>query len=362
MPRSLPSGGAGDHRGTPGSVPGSGRRGAVCRGPLPDERRRRPTASPRTSTTSRPCSTTTTGRCCTGCGRSWTSRSQPVINEYWTRAKTPLRPHPRAWPSSASPAPRTPATAAPAEVLAARRDDRHGAVPGRPVDGRRSWVCTAGWRWARIYLCGSEEQKERWLPTMARMELIGAFGLTEPDAGSDVARRPADDGPPGRRRLGARRAEEVDRQRELRRPDHHLGPRRRHRAGARASSSRRAPPGSPTVDLEDKIALRAVQNALITLDGVRVPGGEPAAGGARLPRHRERAADDPGGRRLVGRRLRAAAPTSTRCATPCERNQFGRPIVELPAGAGPAGADARQHHRLGGDVRAALPAAGRRRT
>ena len=38
-----------------------------------------------------------------------------------------------------------------------------------------------------IYLCGSEEQKERWLPEMARMEKIGAFGLTEPDVGSSVA-------------------------------------------------------------------------------------------------------------------------------------------------------------------------------
>lgn len=32
---------------------------------------------------------------------------------------------------------------------------------------------------------GSEEQKERWLPPMSRGEVIGCFGLTEPDAGSD---------------------------------------------------------------------------------------------------------------------------------------------------------------------------------
>jgi glutaryl-CoA dehydrogenase len=38
-----------------------------------------------------------------------------------------------------------------------------------------------------IAVLGSEEQKERWLPPMARMEKIGAFGLTEPDHGSDVA-------------------------------------------------------------------------------------------------------------------------------------------------------------------------------
>ena len=38
-----------------------------------------------------------------------------------------------------------------------------------------------------IVLCGSPEQQDRWLPAMQRMELIGAFGLTEPDGGSDVA-------------------------------------------------------------------------------------------------------------------------------------------------------------------------------
>src|ERR1700754_909827 len=38
-----------------------------------------------------------------------------------------------------------------------------------------------------INRCGSEEQKERWLPPMARLEKIGAFGLTEPHGGSDVA-------------------------------------------------------------------------------------------------------------------------------------------------------------------------------
>lgn len=35
-----------------------------------------------------------------------------------------------------------------------------------------------------IFLCGSEEQKKKWLPPMARMEKIGSFGLTEPEVGS----------------------------------------------------------------------------------------------------------------------------------------------------------------------------------
>lgn len=46
-----------------------------------------------------------------------------------------------------------------------------------------------------IHAFGSEEQRQRWLPGMAAGELIGCFGLTEPDSGSDpgsmrtVARR-----------------------------------------------------------------------------------------------------------------------------------------------------------------------------
>jgi glutaryl-CoA dehydrogenase len=38
-----------------------------------------------------------------------------------------------------------------------------------------------------IWAFGSEEQKLRWLPRMARGEVIGCFGLTEPDSGSDPA-------------------------------------------------------------------------------------------------------------------------------------------------------------------------------
>jgi glutaryl-CoA dehydrogenase len=52
--------------------------------------------------------------------------------------------------------------------------------------GVRSFVSVQGslamfaiWRW------GTEEQKQRWLPPMHAGELLGCFGLTEPDAGSD---------------------------------------------------------------------------------------------------------------------------------------------------------------------------------
>jgi glutaryl-CoA dehydrogenase len=50
-----------------------------------------------------------------------------------------------------------------------------------------------------IHRWGSEDQKQEWLPRMARGEVIGSFGLTEPEAGSDpsgmttFARRDGDD-------------------------------------------------------------------------------------------------------------------------------------------------------------------------
>ena len=47
-----------------------------------------------------------------------------------------------------------------------------------------------------IHAFGSEEQRQRWLPPMARGEAIGCFGLTEPQGGSD----------PGNMRTHARRA------------------------------------------------------------------------------------------------------------------------------------------------------------
>ena len=74
-----------------------------------------------------------------------------------------------------------------------------------------------------IFLCGSEEQKQKWLPPMARLEKIGSFGLTEPLVSSGAsggllttAKRDGD-------AWILERPEEVDRQRHLRRPHDYLG-------------------------------------------------------------------------------------------------------------------------------------------
>jgi glutaryl-CoA dehydrogenase len=44
----------------------------------------------------------------------------------------------------------------------------------------------AGLAMRAIHMLGSEEQKRRWLPAMARVEKLGAFALTEPEHGSDA--------------------------------------------------------------------------------------------------------------------------------------------------------------------------------
>jgi glutaryl-CoA dehydrogenase len=54
--------------------------------------------------------------------------------------------------------------------------------------GLRSFVSVQGsLAMFAIHRFGSEEQREQWLPRMAAGEVIGCFGLTEPDAGSDPA-------------------------------------------------------------------------------------------------------------------------------------------------------------------------------
>src|SRR5215210_6404268 len=54
--------------------------------------------------------------------------------------------------------------------------------------GLRTFVSVQGsLAMSAVYKFGCEEQKEEWLPRMARGEAIGCFGLTEPTAGSDPA-------------------------------------------------------------------------------------------------------------------------------------------------------------------------------
>ncbi|HWG64715.1 MAG TPA: acyl-CoA dehydrogenase family protein [Streptosporangiaceae bacterium] len=121
-----------------------------------------------------------------------------------------------------------------------------------------------------IYLCGSEEQKQRWLPEMARLEKIGAFALTEPDVGSGAAggltttarRDGADWVLDGQKKwigngtfadyivVWARDADDGQ---------------------VKGFVVENGTPGLAATKMRDKIALRVVQNAYITLEDVRVP-------------------------------------------------------------------------------------------
>jgi glutaryl-CoA dehydrogenase len=121
-----------------------------------------------------------------------------------------------------------------------------------------------------IYLCGSDEQKQRWLPAMARMEKIGAFGLTEPDVGSGAARgltttarRDGDEWVLDGQKKWIGNATFAD----------HVVIWARDVADNQVKGFVVEPPapGFSTTKMKDKIALRVVQNAIITLDGVRVP-------------------------------------------------------------------------------------------
>ncbi|WP_051324673.1 acyl-CoA dehydrogenase family protein [Candidatus Solirubrobacter pratensis] len=121
-----------------------------------------------------------------------------------------------------------------------------------------------------ILACGDEKQQRRWLPAMSRFEQVGAFGLTEPHGGSDVAggletaaRRDGDEWVLN----GAKRwignatfadlvviwARDVETNQVL------------------GFVVEKGTPGFDATKIERKIALRIVQNADIVLEDCRVP-------------------------------------------------------------------------------------------
>ncbi|WIY01814.1 acyl-CoA dehydrogenase family protein [Amycolatopsis mongoliensis] len=121
-----------------------------------------------------------------------------------------------------------------------------------------------------IHSGGSQEQRDRWLPEMAAMDKIGAFAMTEPLGGSDVAggmrttaKRDGDtwilDG--AKKWIGNATfadyivvwARDVD--------DNHV----------KGFVVEKDMPGFVPEKIEGKIAFRIVENAEITLTGVRVP-------------------------------------------------------------------------------------------
>lgn len=121
-----------------------------------------------------------------------------------------------------------------------------------------------------IDLCGSDEQRERWLPKMRSMELIGAFGVTEPTeaptsrAASKPPRRDGDEWVLNgeKRWIGnATFADLVI-----------IWARDEADGEVKGFVVEKGTPGFQATKIERKLALRTVQNADITLTDCRVPG------------------------------------------------------------------------------------------
>jgi alkylation response protein AidB-like acyl-CoA dehydrogenase len=121
-----------------------------------------------------------------------------------------------------------------------------------------------------IFLAGSEEQKQRWLPPMARLEKIGAFGLTEPLVGSGTsggllttAKREGDNWVLNGQKKWIGNATWGDVTiiwaRDV--ADNQV----------KGFIVENKTPGFKADKIQNKMALRVVQNALITLDNCRVP-------------------------------------------------------------------------------------------
>jgi glutaryl-CoA dehydrogenase len=178
-----------------------------------------------------------------------------------------------------------------------------------------------------IHHCGSEAQKEQWLPAMARLEKIGAFGLTEPEVGSGVARglqtTARRDGDTwvlngAKRWIGnATFADVVI-----------IWARDEADDQVKGFLVEQGTPGFTATKMEHKIALRAVQNADIVLTDVEVPES------ARL-QHANTFMDTAG---VLTQSRIAVAWEATGCARGAyevalryatERQQFGRPIAKF---------------------------------
>jgi alkylation response protein AidB-like acyl-CoA dehydrogenase len=130
-----------------------------------------------------------------------------------------------------------------------------------------------------IYLAGSEEQKQKWLPAMARLEKIGCFGLTEPLVGSGAAggltttaKREGDTWILNGQKKWIGNSTWCDVSiiwaRDL--ADNQV-------KGFIVEN--KTTPGFSVEKIEHKIALKVVQNGLITLDNCRVPEENRLQGG-----------------------------------------------------------------------------------
>jgi glutaryl-CoA dehydrogenase len=127
----------------------------------------------------------------------------------------------------------------------------------------------AGLAMRSIHMLGSEQQRRRWLPAMARVEALGAFALTEPEHGSDsvaletTARREGDEWviEGSKRWIGNGTVADVV----------VVWARDTDDGQVKGFLVEPATAGYDATVIEGKASVRAIWNADICLDGVRVP-------------------------------------------------------------------------------------------
>src|SRR3954467_14460200 len=148
--------------------------------------------------------------------------------------------------------------------------------------GLRSFVSVQGsLAMFAIHRWGSDEQKDEWLPRMATGELLGCFGLTEPDAGSDPgsmrtrARRDGDDWVLHGQKMWITNGSIADVAVVWANTDE----------GVRGFLVPKDTPGFTTQEIHKKLSLRASITSELLLDDVRLPADAllPEATGLRGP-------------------------------------------------------------------------------
>jgi glutaryl-CoA dehydrogenase len=187
----------------------------------------------------------------------------------------------------------------------------------------------AGLAMLSIAMCGSEEQKERWLPAMARLDKLGAFALTEPGHGSDSvaletsARRVKGDGE-GWVLNGAKRWIGLGTLADL----VVVWARNTEDGQVNAFVVEKGTPGYEARVIEGKISLRSVWQADITLEDVRV-AEENRLPGARSFKDTTRVLATTRSTCAWAALGHATAAYDTAVRYALERRQFGEPLASF---------------------------------
>ena len=191
----------------------------------------------------------------------------------------------------------------------------------------------AGLAMLSIAMCGSEEQKARWLPDMARMDKLGAFALTEPQHGSDsvaleTSARPVNgDGEVGgggwvlngrKRWIGLGTVADLI----------VVWARNTDDGQVNGFVVEKGTPGYQARVIDGKVSLRSVWQADITLDEVRVPA-ENRLPGARSFRDTTRVLATTRSTCAWAALGHATAAYDTALRYALERRQFGEPLASF---------------------------------